>query len=199
MGSDRNIFKRKKMKKSLGRKTIAYPLPVYLVGSYDENGQANIMTAAWGGVVCSEPAALGVSVRASRLTHSSILKNKAFTISFPSAKLVKAVDFAGLVSGSNYDKFEKCSLKAIKSDLVAAPYVAQCPVVAELSLVNRFDLGSHTLFIGQVEDVKADEEVLGPNGLEAEKIDPLIYFPSQKYFRLGDFAGQAFSIGLSRK
>lgn len=81
------------MKESLGAQTMSFPLPAYLVGSYDENGKANLMTAAWGGIVCSTPPCLAVAIQPSRLTHPSIVKNKAFTVGIPNSRLAEAVDY----------------------------------------------------------------------------------------------------------
>jgi flavin reductase (DIM6/NTAB) family NADH-FMN oxidoreductase RutF len=183
------------MKKSLGPKPFAYPLPAWLVGTYDEAGRANIMTAAWGGVLASDPPSMGVSVRPTRHTHAAALKNKAFTISFPTVALAAATDYAGIVSGAQQDKFAGASLTAVKSDLVNAPYVSECPVVAELKLIKTVDLGSHTLLVGEIVDLKAEEGLETSGSLDILKINPLIYNPGGAYHAIGQPVGRAFSIG----
>ncbi|MDR2340489.1 MAG: flavin reductase family protein [Deltaproteobacteria bacterium] len=183
------------MKTSLGPKTIAFPLPAYLVGSYDANLNPNIMTAAWGGILCSDPPLLGVSVRPTRMSHDGILNHRAFTVSFPSVQLALQTDFAGLTSGRQVNKFARSGLTPVKSPLVDAPYVEQAPVIAELRLFKTVELGTHTLFVGQIMDVKADPEVLAEDGsLDIHKVNPLVY-DGAGYYKVGDFVGQAFSIG----
>jgi flavin reductase (DIM6/NTAB) family NADH-FMN oxidoreductase RutF len=183
------------MKISLGPKVIALPLPAYLVGSYDENLNPNIMTAAWGGVLCSDPPLLGFSARPTRLTYTGVIKHRAFTINFPSAKLAMLVDFAGLTSGRQVNKLERTSLTAVKSPLVDAPFIQECPVSSELRLIKTVELGSHTLFIGQILDVRADHALVREDGsLDVLKVNPLVY-GGEGYFSLGADLGKAFSIG----
>lgn len=188
-------------KKSLGPLTLAYPLPAFLVGTYDEQGTPNIMTAAWGGICSSEPPALAVSVRASRWTYAAINTRKAFTVSIPGAAMVAQTDYAGIVSGKTGDKFAACGLTATKAEFVDAPYVAQCPVVLELELLHTLDLGSHTQFIGKIIDVKADVACLGENGKPVmEKIDPILYDAAARaYYRVGEEVAKAYSIGTTLK
>ncbi|MDR1546151.1 MAG: flavin reductase family protein [Deltaproteobacteria bacterium] len=187
------------MKTSLGPKPIVFPMPAFLVATYDENGRPNVMTAAWGGIASSDPPCVSVSVRPSRWTHGAILKNKAFSVNCPSSALAVAVDYVGLVSGRDFDKFKIAGLTAVRSDLVEAPYVAECPVTLECALRSQVDLGAHTMFVGQIVDVKADTRTIS---LSAEPdpvaIDPLI-FASGAYHQLGQALGRAFSIGLSLK
>ncbi|MDR1309663.1 MAG: flavin reductase family protein [Deltaproteobacteria bacterium] len=183
------------MKVSLGPKTIAFPLPAYLVGSYDVDGRPNVMTAAWGGILSSEPPCLGVSVRPGRWTHAGIVKNKAFTVGFPRSGMARETDFVGLYSGKGRDKFKEASLTAARSQLVDAPYVDECPVVAECALEKTLELGSHTLFVGRILDVKANDGVLSDGQLDMGKVDPLVFSPEGEYFQIGSFVARAFSVG----
>src|SRR5512137_749873 len=98
------------MKKSLGAKTLVYPTPVFVVGTYDANGKPNVMTASWGGICCSQPPCVAVSLRKATYTYGNIVARKAFTISIPSQEHVAQVDFFGLSSGRNTDKFAKTGL-----------------------------------------------------------------------------------------
>ena len=185
------------MMRSLGPRTLVYPHPVFLVGSYDARGVANIMTAAWAGICCSQPPCVAVSLRKATHTHGSIVRGQAFTVNIPRADQVREADYAGIYSGRDTNKLEALGLTALRSDLVDAPLVAECPVVLECKLVHTFELGLHTQFVGQIVDVKADESVLGPNGLpEITKVDPLIYASGEQcYYRVGERVGPAFSIG----
>ena len=106
------------MKKALGPVTLAYPMPAFLVAAYDEEGKANIMTAAWGGICCSNPPCIAVSVRPERWTHKAIVARKAFTVCVPSAAQAAMVDFAGMVSGAREDKFSATGLTAVRSKVV---------------------------------------------------------------------------------
>ena len=111
------------MKKSLGPKTLVYPTPVLVVGTYDEAGKPNVMTASWGGICCSRPPCVAVSLRKATYTHGNIIARKAFTISIPSEAHVRAADHFGMVSGRDVDKFAAARLTAVRSDRVDAPYV----------------------------------------------------------------------------
>lgn len=187
------------MKLSLGAKTLVYPTPVLVVGTYDNEGKPNVMTVAWGGICCSQPPCVAVSLRKATFTHGNILARKAFTISIPSEGQVQQADYFGLVSGRVVDKLAVAKLTAVRSDLVDAPYVQEFPLVLEckLSLVN--ELGLHTQFIGQILDAKAEDSVLAKGGwIEIAKLKPLVFAPdSQRYYGIGGYAGQAFSVGRS--
>jgi len=185
------------MKQSLGAKTLAQPAPVWVVGSYDPSGKANIMTAAWGGICCSKPPCLTVSLRKERYSYDSIMGRKAFTVSVPSQRHVAEADFAGMACGSTVDKFAVTGLTAARSSLVDAPYVEEFPLVIECRLLQTVDLGAHTQFIGEILDVKAEADILGPDGhIDLARLKPLIYSPgSSKYFSVGPILAQAFSIG----
>jgi flavin reductase (DIM6/NTAB) family NADH-FMN oxidoreductase RutF len=185
------------MKKSVGAKTIVYPTPVFVVGTYDKAGKANVMTAAWGGICCSTPPCVAVSLRKVTYTYGNIVAHKAFTISIPSENYVKEADYFGLVSGEKEDKFAASGLTPVKSDLVDAPYVKEFPLVLECKVLHTLEIGLHTQFVGEIMDVKADEAVIGEKGLpEIEAVRPFSYAPeSRGYYRIGSFLGKAFSIG----
>jgi flavin reductase (DIM6/NTAB) family NADH-FMN oxidoreductase RutF len=185
------------MKKSLGGNTIAMPTPVWLVGSYDQDGKPNLATIAWGGICCSEPPAVTVSLRKSRHSYPAILSRKAFTVNIPSESLLRQADYAGMVSGRDTDKFAKAGLTAVKSELVDAPYVAEFPLVLECRLLQTVELGVHTQFIGEIVDVKAEEGVLDDKGvLDAALVRPVVYIPSTRtYHGVGAVIGNGFSIG----
>ncbi len=184
-------------KRSFGPNPWIYPEPVLLVGSYDAAGKANLMTAAWGGICCSEPLCLQVSVRPPRYTHEAISARKAFTVGIPSEKMVREADYLGIASGRRYDKFAAAGLTAVRSDLVDAPYAAQCPVVLECRLRQSLELGVHTMFIGEILDVKVDESCLGPDGKpDPALIKPLIYDAgTSQYYGFGPVIGKGFSVG----
>lgn len=185
------------MKKSLGPKTFAYPLPVWLIGTYDKADKPNIMAASWAGICCSEPPCVSISLRKATYTFGNILEHNAFTVSIPSEHQVEQVDYAGIVSGKTVNKFETAGFTPIKSEAVYAPYVAECPVVIECSLLNTVEIGLHTQFIGKILDVKVDVDVINEVGFpDIEKIKPIIFSPGKgSYHAVGAFKGKAFAIG----
>jgi flavin reductase (DIM6/NTAB) family NADH-FMN oxidoreductase RutF len=185
------------MKKSLGAKTIVYPTPIFVVGTYDKQGKPNVMTASWGGLCCSSPPCVAVALRKTTYTYGNVVKRKAFTINIPSEKYIKEADFFGLVSGEKNDKFAATGLAPVKSDLVDAPYVREFPFVLECKLIHKIDVGLHTQFIGEIVDVKAEESMLNEKGsLDIEKVKPFLFAPeSRTYYGVGQYLGKAFSIG----
>ena len=186
------------MKKSLGAKTILYPTPVLVVGSYDAEGKANVMTAAWGGIACSNPPCVSVSLRAATATHGNIMVRKAFTISLPGESNAARADYFGTVSGRDHDKFADVGVTAVRSELVDAPYVGEFPLVLECKVTAVHELGLHTQFIGEVVDVKADESVLGEDGgIDLGLLKPIMFAMGVpgSYFGVGELVGKAWSIG----
>ena len=185
------------MKKSLGAKTILYPTPVLVIGTYDAAGRANAMTAAWGGIACSSPPCVSVSLRAATASHGNIMSRKAFTISLPGEDNAAQADYFGVVSGRDHDKFEELGLTPVRSDLVDAPYVGEFPLVLECSVVGVHELGLHTQFIGEIGDVKVDEAVLDADGrIDPALLKPILYaMEPGGYYGLGALIGKAFSLG----
>ncbi len=185
------------MKKSLGARTLAFPTPVWVVGTYDGEGKPNIMTAAWAGICCSQPPCVAVSLRKATYTYGSLMLKKAFTISIPSEARVKEADYCGIASGKAGNKFTAAGLTPVKADLVDAPYVQEFPLVLECKLIHTLEIGLHTLFVGEILDVKAEESVLGEKGLpDIEKVKPMVFGPEiRTYHGVGAYLGKPFSIG----
>jgi flavin reductase (DIM6/NTAB) family NADH-FMN oxidoreductase RutF len=185
------------MKKSLGANTIVPTTPVWVVGTFDHEGKPNVMTAAWGGVCCSLPPCIYVSLRKATSTYGNIVERKAFTVSIPTETYVKEADYFGMTSAKTADKFVVTGLTPVKSDLIDAPYVKEFPLVLECKVIKIVEIGLHTEFIGEVIDVKADSTVLNEKGLpEIEKIKPIIWNPAgMSYHAVGKPVGHAFSIG----
>lgn len=180
------------MKISLGSKALAIPSPVWVIGSYGSSAQPNIMVASWGSICCTTPACVSVSLQVSRATYANIVEREAFTISIPSQDYLFETDFIGNVSGVSINKFSATGLTAVRSNVVDAPYVQEFPLILECSLLHMLEIGSHTQFIGQVMDVKAEKDVLGDNGLpSAAKISPLISSAGERsYYSIGKWLGQ---------
>lgn len=185
------------MKKSLGAKTILPTTPVWVVGTYDREGKPNAMTAAWGGICCSKPPCIYVSLRKATHTFTNIMERKSFTVNIPSETYTREADYFGIASGKTADKFVKTGLTPVKSDLVDAPYVKEFPIIIECKVIQIVEIGLHTEFIGEILDVKADSQVLNKKNLpDIEKVKPIIWNPAElTYHKVGKCTGQAFSIG----
>lgn len=180
------------MKRSLGADTLLLPSPVWVVGSYNISGQPNLMTVSWGGICCSAPPCVAISIRKNRLSHSNIIDAGAFTINVPSQQHLSATDLIGTTSGATHDKFSETGLTAVRGEMVNAPYIQEFPLVIECVLMHSLDLGSHTQLIGGILDVKADETILGPNGLpNAAFVNPIIASaPERAYYAIGSCLSQ---------
>jgi flavin reductase (DIM6/NTAB) family NADH-FMN oxidoreductase RutF len=138
-----------------------------------------------------------VSIRKATYTFGNIVERKAFTINVPSEDQVKAADYAGMVSGKNQDKFAATGLTPIRAEFVDAPYVKEFPMVLECRLLRTVEIGLHTQFIGEVADVKVDDSTLNEKGLpQIERVKPIVFSPETRaYHAIGNYLGQAFSIG----
>lgn len=185
------------MKKSIGAKTIVYPTPVFVVGTYDKEGKPNVMTAAWGGICCSNPPCVTISLRKATYSYDSIMLKRAYTISIPTVEFVKEADYFGMASGKNENKFDKTGLTPVRSDVVDAPYVKEFPFVLECKVIHILEIGLHTQFVGEILDVKVNEEVLDNRGEpDISMFRPFIFSPDTKsYYAIGDLIGKGFSIG----
>jgi len=188
------------MKKSFGAKTLIFPAPVWCVGSYDGNGNPNVMTIAWGGICCSKPPCVTISLRKATYTYGNIMERQAYTLSVPSEKYVQEADYFGIASGRNVDKFKKTGLTPLKSALIDAPYVGEFPMILECRVIHHYEIGLHTQFIGEILDVKIEENVLDDEGrADIEKIRPLVFSPEvRQYHRVGEFLEKAFEVGNRR-
>jgi flavin reductase (DIM6/NTAB) family NADH-FMN oxidoreductase RutF len=182
------------MKKSVGAKVMPFPAPVWCVGTYDQEGRPNVMTASWAGICCSEPPCVAVSIRKACYTWASLAARQAFTISVPSERYARVADHFGIVSGRDEDKFAKTGLTPARGLLVDAPYVDEFPVVMECRLLHTHELGLHTQFIGQVMDVRIEEDVMGPGGHpDSERLKLFVLLDG--YRGLGAHVGKPFAMG----
>ena len=154
-----------------------------------------MMTASWGGICCSEPPCVAVSLRTTSYSFVNIRERKAFTISIPSEAYFREADYFGMASGRETDKFAVTKLTPIKSDLVDAPYVKEFPLILECKLAQIVELGLHAQFVGEVVDVKAEEAVMADGDLvDILKVKPLVFTPdTQAYYGIGGLMGLAFS------
>jgi len=185
------------MKKSIGSKTIVFPTPVFIVGTYCEDGKPNAMNVAWGGICGSSPPAIAISVRKQRCTYDNIMRTKAFTVNIPSGGFVKEADYFGIVSGKKVDKFQATGLTPVKGDKVDAPYIKEFPLNIECKVIDVHEIGEHIQFVGEIMDVKVDQDCLDVDGMpDIVKANPMIYDPAASTYNVvGKMLEKAFSIG----
>lgn len=177
-----------------------YPMPSLLVGA-NVDGRPNFLTVAWGNIANAEPPMASVAIRASRHTRIGIEQNKTFSVNVPSTNLVKEVDYCGVASGSKVDKVKTCQFTVFYGKLGTAPLIEQCPVNLECSVQHSLELGSHTLYIGRIEEVHASSDCLIEGKLDLGKVKPLVFLaePSRQYYAMGELQGKAYKIGLELK
>ena len=175
--------------------TVLYPIPAVMV-SCGVGERANIITLAWVGTLCSEPPLVGIGVRPSRYSHGLIQQVGEFVVNLPAASQAKWVDYCGMVSGRDEDKWAACGFTPAPATEVQVPLIAECPVNIECRVQQVLSLGSHDLFIGQVVAVQMDEAVLDERGrLDFAKAKPFAYRGGE-YRQVGERLG---TFGYSRK
>lgn len=187
-------------KVKMGPRTSIYPMPSLLVGA-NVDSKPNFMTVAWGNIANAEPPMAAVAIRASRYTRNGIEQNKTFSVNIPFADLVKETDYCGVASGAKEDKVKTCRFTVFYGKLGTAPMIEQCPINLECSVQHALKLGSHTLYVGLIEEVHLSEEYLTEGKLDADKINPLVFLgdPVRQYYTVGELQGKGFSIGLELK
>ena len=186
------------MKKNFGAKTLCYPMPVFIIGTYDPDGTPNAMNTAWGGI--SEEKEISICVDSSHKTAENLVARGAFTVSMATAQYMAACDYVGIVSGNKEpEKFAKAGFHATKSEFVDAPLIDELPMALECRVIS-YDSESCRL-VGEIVNVCADEGVLGEDGkVDVKKLQPITYDSiHHQYLVLGESVGQAFQAGLALK
>ena len=186
------------MRKNFGAKAILYPMPVLIIGTYDENGKANAMNAAWGGI--SEETQISICVDDGHKTAKNVVKIGAFTVSIADVENVVACDYVGIVSGNKEpDKIEKAGWHATKSEFVDAPIFDELPMSLECKFIS-YDEETCRL-VGEIVNVCADERILNENGkIDLNKFSPITYDSAHHVYRkIGEEVGKAFCDGKKLK
>lgn len=175
------------------------PLPIVLISTTDENGNSNVMTAAWTGTICSDPVMVSVSIRKSRYTHSIIEKTKEFVINLPNEQLALYTDYVGIYSGIKVNKLNlpgKYKVTPIESNKVKAITIDECPIALECKVKQILELGSHDMFIAEVVSTSINEDYIDKdNKLNIKKANLLSYCHGE-YYTLGKRVGK---FGFSSK
>ncbi len=185
------------MRKNFGPKTWLYPMPVLIVGSYDETGTPNAMNAAWGGIYDTNQVMLCLSH--GHKSFQNIVARGAFTVSIATADRVAACDYLGLESGNKVaNKLEKAGFTASKSEFVDAPIINELPMTLECTLVGQTPDG---ILVGQIVNVSAEEAILdGDGNISPEMLKPITYDSVHHTYRtLGEVVGHAFRDGNALK
>ena len=186
-------------KKKLKPQTMLIPLPAVMVSCKWGNNKPNIITASWVGIVCSEPPMISLAVRKSRHSYGIIEKSGEFVVNLTTEELLKETDFCGTYSGKHMDKFEKTKLTPVVGSVVNAPLINECPINLECQVRHLVELGSHDLFIADIEATHADDEYLDKNDRpDLDKFKPLIYCTkAHEYW--GGLSKKLGVYGLSRE
>jgi len=155
---------------------MLYPLPVVMVSCADKAGNDNIITIAWTGTICSDPAMLSISVRPERHSYKMIEETGEFVINLTTEELAFATDYCGVKSGRDMDKWAAAKLTREKADIVSAPMIKESPVNIECKVTEKKELGTHVMFLAEVVAVHADDKYMDEkNKFCLEKAEPIVY------------------------
>lgn len=177
---------------------MVYPAPAVMVSVADKAGNTNIITAAWTGNICSDPAMTYVSVRPERFSYHMIEETQCFVINLTTKGLAKATDYCGVRSGRNVNKWKETGLTPEKADHIPAPLIGESPVNIECQVVNHLDLGSHTMFIAKVLAVHVEEAYMDEKGKFDLTAAGLMAYAHGEYLELGKKIG-AFGFSVKKK
>ncbi len=192
-------MEKKKFNKEYWRPgNMLYPIPAVMVSCGIPGERPNIITVAWTGTVCSDPAMVYISIRPERHSHDIIKKTGEFVINLTTEKLAKITDLCGVKSGRDIDKFREYGLTAMKSQHVSAPSIGESPVNIECKVKQIIPLGSHDMFIAEVRGVTVDAQYMDESGkFDLAKARPLVYSHGE-YFAEGHFIGK-FGFSVKKK
>lgn len=197
-GDKIKILNNTTMRKNFGAKPWTYPQPVFIIGTYDEQGKPDVMNAAWGGIDYDDRINLCLST--GHKTVKNLLATKAFTVSMGTVDKMVECDYAGIVSANNVaDKFEHTGFHATKSEFVNAPLINELPMTVECELVSYDPETCH--LVGRIVNVSADESILDNKGkIDPAKLRPIVFDPVHNdYLAVGEKVGNAFKDGSKLK
>lgn len=180
---------------------MLYPVPAVMVSCAREGEKPNIITIAWVGTICSDPAMVSISVRPERYSYGIIRETKEFVINLTTKELAYATDFCGVRSGRDTDKFASLNLTAGKAvKLSRAPLIEESPVNIECKVTQVLELGSHHMFLARVEGVDVEEGWMNENGKFELNKTGLLAYSHGEYFTLGERCGSfGYSVRKKRK
>ncbi len=181
------------MKKNIGVKNWMFPMPVLMIGTYNEDGTPNMMNAAWGGITLEDE--ITICIDTSHKTWANIAAKRAFTVAFGTADTVKACDYLGIVSGNKTsDKVAKAGFTAVKGEFVDAPVMAELPLVLECKLVSMNEENCNV--VGKIVNCAVEESAMTDGKPDAAKMKPICFDTCAHVYRImGDEVAKAFSCG----
>ena len=181
------------MKKNIGVKNWMFPMPVLMIGTYNDDGTPDMMNAAWGGITLEDQ--ITICIDTSHRTWANIAARKAFTVAFGTADAVKSCDYLGIVSGNKTpDKVAKSGLTAVKSAFVDAPVMCELPLVLECELVSMNEENCNV--VGKIVNCGVEESAMTDGKPDADKMKPICFDPCKHVYRLvGAVVDRAFSCG----
>lgn len=178
---------------------MLYPLPAVMVSVADKKGNTNIITVAWTGTVCSDPAMLYISVRPDRYSHHMLIDSGEFVVNLTTEKLAHATDWCGVKSGKDVDKWKEMNLtKGEASSLKYAPVIKESPVNIECTITEVKQLGSHDMFLAKVTAVQVNEDYMQENGKFELNSTGLLAYSHGEYMTLGHSIGK-FGFSVRKK
>lgn len=186
------------MKKELGAQPYLFPMPTFMIGTYNEDDSVDVMMMAWGGICDTKMVAL--NLEADHKTVANLRKRKAFTLAVPGTENLKESDFLGIATSNKMaDKFERSGLHAVKSDKVDAPVIEEYPLTLECRVVEFQDQPYGLRVLGEIVNVLADEHVLDEKGrVEAGKLHAFAFDQMRHdYYAIGGVVGKAWNAGAS--
>ncbi|MDD3253665.1 MAG: flavin reductase family protein [Lachnospiraceae bacterium] len=179
---------------------MLYPVPAVMVSCQRPGERPNIITVAWAGTVCSDPAMLSISVRKERHSHAIISETGNFVVNLVTSDLAFATDYCGVKSGRTVDKFREMHLTAQESQHISAPGIAESPLNLECRVTQILELGSHDLFLAEVVGVTVDEKYMDKNGTFHLNDSRLVAYSHGTYFELGKRLGTfGYSVKKDRR
>lgn len=177
---------------------MLYPLPAVMVSCQRKDEKPNIITVAWAGTVCSDPAMVSVSIRPERYSYDIIRETGEFVINLTTRRLAAAADYCGVRSGRDVDKFEEMHLTPVPSRKIAAPGILESPVNIECKVKQILQLGSHDMFLAEVVGVNVTEECMDEKGRLLLNETGLVAYSHGRYFSLGECVG-TFGYSVRKK
>lgn len=178
---------------------MVYPAPAALVTVGADISEWNMLTVAWTGTICTDPAMLYISVRPERYSYPILVKNMEFTVNLTTAEMARATDWAGVRSGAQYDKWKETGLTPLPGESVASPTIKESPLSIECRVKEIMRLGSHDMFVAEVLNVRADERWIDPETgkFSLEKAGLMAYVHGG-YYTLGEMIGK-FGFSVKKK
>lgn len=179
--------------------TMVYPLPPVMVSCGDMKN-SNILTVAWTGILCTDPAITYVSIRKERFSYDIIKSNGEFVINLANKDLARTVDFCGVKSGKNINKFEECNLTKELATEINCPMIKECPINIECKVKELKELGTHDMFIAEILAVNVDDKYLDETGRFDMEACKLLAYCHGQYYSLGERLGKfGFSVEKKKK